>query len=340
MYLLKLSLRPWRRSPYSQVFTSIAVGVLLFLAGFLYWMQGSLAPVIDRLQNEQVITAYLDPALDAKDEPKIVDSIRMTVGAHPEVELVQPDKFIGHLRGEYPELARELEDLGSEMQTVIPRYVSISGILPANTVGEIRQIQGVQSAESSTDRFQNVIGAFRALKWIATMLTLGLALALTTGLIHLGRTNAYLHQETSLAASLHGSESGRFAHARINGRIPGRASRGRVRRGRMDRHRCFDDSSCAIAESDASLHAAQCDRALLWRCLRRARFSAAFRGSSEISWAGPWRPPEATELIFEEAVCGARSSDLGGGCLDRSRDDSPGRTPSFTEGLGTAHDDP
>ena len=109
MYLLKLSLRPWRRSPYSQVFTSIAVGVLLFLAGFLYWMQSSLSPVIDRLQNEQVITAYLDPALEPKDEPQIVDSIRTTLGAHEvaqpaDVELVQPDQFINHLRGEYPEL--------------------------------------------------------------------------------------------------------------------------------------------------------------------------------------------------------------------------------------------
>ena len=210
MYLLKLSLRPWRRSPFSQVFTSIAVGVLLFLAGFLFWMQRSLSPVIDRLQNEQVITAYLDPALDPQDEPHVVDMIRTTLGSHAQadVELVQSEKFIQHLNGEYPELARELEDLGSEMKTIIPRYVSISGVLPANTVGEVRQIRGVQAAESSTDRFQNVIGAFRALKWIATLLTLGLALALTTGLIHLGRTNAYLHQDASALMKLMGASQG------------------------------------------------------------------------------------------------------------------------------------
>ena len=214
MYLLKLSLRPWRRSPYSQVFTSVAVGVLLFLAGFLFWMQGSLAPVIDRLQNEQVITAYLDPALECRrTSPRSWISIRTTVGAHRRrrSSWCSPKSSSSHLRGEYPELAHELEDLGSEMQTVIPRYVSISGILPANTVGEIRQIRGVQAAESSTDRFQNVIGAFRALKWIATLLTLGLALALTTGLIHLGRTNAYLHQETSSLLKLMGASRGAFA---------------------------------------------------------------------------------------------------------------------------------
>ena len=210
MYLLKLSLRPWRRSPYSQVFTSFAVGILLFLASFLFWMQRSLGPVIDRLQNEQVITAYLDPALDPKDEAQVVDTIRTTIGAHAQadIELVQSDQFINHLRGDYPDLARELEDLGSEMQTVIPRYVSISGVLPLKTLSAVKEVRGVQAAESSTDRFQNVIGAFRALKWIATLLTLGLGLALTTGLIHLGRTNAYLHQESSALMKLMGASQG------------------------------------------------------------------------------------------------------------------------------------
>lgn len=210
MYLLKLSLRPWRRSPFSQVFTAVAVGVLLFLAGFLFWMQRGMSPVIDRLQNEQVITAYLDPSLNANNEGIVVDQIRTTVGAHPQpdVELVRADQFISHLRGDYPELAKELEDLGSEMQMIIPRYVSVSGILSPAALGEIRGVKGVQSAESSTDRFQNVIGAFRALKWIAALLTLGLGLALTTGLIHLGRTNAFLHQDTSALMRLMGASSG------------------------------------------------------------------------------------------------------------------------------------
>ena len=43
MYLLKLSLRPWRRSPYSQVFTSIAVGVCFFRRLFVLDARQSLA---------------------------------------------------------------------------------------------------------------------------------------------------------------------------------------------------------------------------------------------------------------------------------------------------------
>jgi cell division protein FtsX len=232
MYLLKLSLRPWRRSPYSQLFTSLAVGVLLFLASFLFWMQRSLGPVIERLTNEQVITAYLDPNLSAKGEAEVVDTIRTNLGAHftaqmssqgssqpqPDIELIESDRFINHLRGDYPDLARELEDLGSEMQSVIPHYISISGILPPNTFDEVKSVRGIQSADSSSDRFRNVVGAFRALKWIITLLTFGLGLALITGLIHLGRTNAYLYQESSLLMKLMGASQ---AALRIPGLVSG-----------------------------------------------------------------------------------------------------------------------
>jgi cell division protein FtsX len=207
MYLLKLSLRPWKRSPYSQAFTSIAVGVRVFLGSFLFWMQWGLSPVIDRLQHEQVITAYLDPAVEAASETQIVDSIRSSVGAHAEIEMVQPQQFIEHLRNDYPDLSRELEDLGPELKSVVPRYVSVSGILPDASLDQIRALVGIQSAESSTDRFQNVIGAFRALKWVAGFLTLGLLLALVTGLIHLGRTNAYLQQDAFILMKLMGGGS-------------------------------------------------------------------------------------------------------------------------------------
>jgi cell division protein FtsX len=205
MYLLNLSFRPWRKSPYSQIFTAVAVGILLFLSSFLVWMQRGLNPVIQRLQDEQVITAYLDPALNAQGVNDVADSIRTSVGAHAEVELVHADRFINHIKGDYPELARELEDLGSEMQTVIPQYVSISGLLPSGTLGEVKGIRGVQSAETSMDRFKNVIGAFRALKWIATLLTIGLGIALMTGLVHLGKMNSYLHCDSSSLMKLMGA---------------------------------------------------------------------------------------------------------------------------------------
>ena len=46
MYLLKLSLRPWRRSPFSQVFTSLAVGVLVGLIYNLLNVKSPAPPTI------------------------------------------------------------------------------------------------------------------------------------------------------------------------------------------------------------------------------------------------------------------------------------------------------
>src|SRR2546423_1094766 len=127
MYLLKLSLRPWRLAPFSQLFSAIAVGFLLFLISFLLWMQQGLKPVLSRLQGEQVVIAYLDRSVERKDEERIVDQIQLSLGAHPsiEVKLVNSNQFVGMLKAQYSELGRELEDLGPEMDQIVPRYISI-----------------------------------------------------------------------------------------------------------------------------------------------------------------------------------------------------------------------
>lgn len=198
MFLLRLSLRPWRLAPFSQVFSALAVGFLLLLVGFLYWMQAGLRPVLARMQGEQVVTAYLDSAVEAKDEGKIVDSIRTALGAHAEnvdFQFVGSEQFIANLKGPYPDLSRELEDLGPETTAVVPRYVSVSGVLPDQAVEKIKAVAGIESAESSKDRYVHIVGAFLALRWVAKLLIAGLCLALLTGLIHLSRMNAYLHRE-------------------------------------------------------------------------------------------------------------------------------------------------
>jgi cell division protein FtsX len=208
MFLLKLSLRPWRLAPLSQAFSAIAVGFLLLLVGFMFWMQAGLKPVLARLQGEQIVTAYLDASVDAKDENKIVDSIRTALGAHSEntdVRLVTTQEFVANLKGAYPDLSRELEDLGGEMNAVVPRYVSISGVLPDSALQSVKSVPGIESAESSKDRYLHIVGAFSALRWVAKLLVVGLALALLTGLIHLSRMNAYLHRDALTILRLWGA---------------------------------------------------------------------------------------------------------------------------------------
>lgn len=213
MYLLRLSLRPWRLAPFSQIFSSLAVGFLLLLVGFLFWMQRGLKPILTRLQGEQVVTAYLDPSVNGKDAQALVDTIRVSMGAHsqsaraPEIKLVTSFELISLLKSQYPDLGRELEDLGNEMDQIVPRYVSVSGVLPSDSVDQIKRIPGVESAESSKDRYKHIVGAFSALRTVARVLMAGLCLALLTGLIHLARMNGFLHRDALLLLRFWGAGS-------------------------------------------------------------------------------------------------------------------------------------
>src|SRR5205823_6003404 len=136
--------------------------------------------------------------MEAKDQERVVDSIRLSLGAQAQgaqIKLVEARQFVSRIKGQYPDLARELDELGPEMETVIPRYVSVSGILSDGAVEKVKGVSGVDSVESSKDRNRRVLGAFLALKWLARMLGAGICLALLTGLIHLSRMNAYLHSD-------------------------------------------------------------------------------------------------------------------------------------------------
>ena len=198
MYLLKLSLRAWRNAPVTQLFSSFAIGFLLILLALMNWVHSGMKPIMDRLQSEQVITAYLDPAIQKTDESQIVDSIRVAVGAKAvtEINVVSSEKFISDIKGKYPELGNELESLGgAELDALVPRYVSVTGAFQNGVLEAVRNVPGIESAESSRDRFYHIVGAFSALRWVARLFMAGLGLALLTGLIHLARVNSHLHQE-------------------------------------------------------------------------------------------------------------------------------------------------
>jgi cell division protein FtsX len=207
MILMKLSLRPWKLAPWSQLFASVAVGFLLLAGGSLYWFQRGLEPVIDRLRHEQVVTAFLSADSDAK---QVSDSIRLALGAHGEsaaIESVDAAGFMSELQQHYPELTRELSDLGQEAGAIVPRFISIAGMLPENAKDSIRAVSGIESAESSRDRYRNVVGAFQALRWVGRVLAAGLAFSVLVGLIHLGRVNSFFQGEALSILRLWGASA-------------------------------------------------------------------------------------------------------------------------------------
>ncbi|MEO7165291.1 MAG: hypothetical protein ABI041_20395 [Bdellovibrionia bacterium] len=212
MYLLKLALRPWRLAPWSQLFSGMAVGFLLLSIGFLFWIQQGLKPVLARLQGEQVVTAYLSSSVSGKNEKLVVDKIRIALGAEsttnrPEVKFVTPTQFIGLIKNQYPDLGRELEDLGQEMEQIVPRYVSVSGMLPEFLLEKVKSISEVEYVESSKDRYRQTVGAFSALRWVVRILIFGIGLSLFTGLIHLSRMNAYLQSDSLHLLKLWGADT-------------------------------------------------------------------------------------------------------------------------------------
>ena len=91
MYLIKLAFRPWRMALLSQIFSALAVGVLLLLMGFLFWMQQGFKSVLVKLQSEQVMTAYLLPSASEPEETTLTASIQSLLQDQKGVEV----KFTG-----------------------------------------------------------------------------------------------------------------------------------------------------------------------------------------------------------------------------------------------------
>lgn len=208
MLSLNLALRPWKLAPLGQLISSAAVGVILVFMGVLFWIQDGLRPVVLRLHQEQVITAYLDPSVDTATQGKVVDEIHVALGAHAEklnIQLVGANEFVEKIQKNYPDLARELDGLGEEVISIVPRYVTISGWLDSASLEKIRAVHGVESAESSHERNRAALGAFSTLRWVAKLLILGLCVALLSGFVHIAKTNSTIHKEAIALLKLMGA---------------------------------------------------------------------------------------------------------------------------------------
>lgn len=215
MLLLKMSFRPWREAPFTQILSVISMGALLTIAAMLFHLEKGLDPLVQRLQSEQVITAYLDPTVRPEDEGKISDSIRVSLGARPsQVQVVGVNDFVGALQDAYPELAREVQSFGAETHQLVPRHISITGVFGDSASEKLSQIAGVESVETSKDRHIQVVSGFKAIRWVARVLVVGLAFALLSALVYMAQLNRSLHRDVVQLMTFLGS-SKRMAKAPI-----------------------------------------------------------------------------------------------------------------------------
>ena len=195
--LMGLALRPWRLSPFSQAFSAVALAFMLTLGAFLLMFEIELRPALRNLAHDQVLTAFIDSTLPAGAEERLADQIRITLGAKDvEVRGVGTTQFLEMLKPAYPGLAQDVESLGAEGKDLVPRHVLIAGVLPPKAEEEVKAAPGVVSVESSRGRYQQAISAYQAVLRIGRWMFMGILLALTCGLFHLGRLNAQMHSES------------------------------------------------------------------------------------------------------------------------------------------------
>jgi cell division protein FtsX len=223
MVLIKLALRPWRTAYWNQILSGFAVATLLVLSGFLVWFGRGLQPVVARLQSDQIITAYVDPATSDERLKAIRDELRTSLGAQrAEIESVSQNEFLKKIKTHYPDLGIELEGMGSEVKGLLPKYVSIAGSIDDDTLIKIRSVNGVESVDTSQERYALLVGAFRALSKISYWLAVALGIALMTGLFQLSRTHQALQAESIQLLRLWGaSPIVQMAPAMISGTLVG-----------------------------------------------------------------------------------------------------------------------
>lgn len=205
MYLLKLALRPWKKAAWVQVLSALSFSFFAFLVSLLFWMDRELKPLVQRLRTDQVITAYMSPGVSQQEETGIVDSIRMTVGAAPDIQVVEPSAFLDELKQSYPQLSDEIAQLGPEMKTAVPKFVSIAGLIPASQVEHVRGIKGIESVEISQNKLRSAAGPFQTLRLFSKIIMIGLCLAWFCGILLLGRMVRGLHLDTMQMMDLLGA---------------------------------------------------------------------------------------------------------------------------------------
>ncbi len=198
MFLIKLAIRPWKLAPISQLLASASSVVLLFLIGFLVWFSSSISGMMAHLSGDQIVTVYLENG-EGGPKPGIVkDSIRMSLGSSAvHIDYVGADEFLGSLSKNYPELSKEIASLGEEQKALTPQYLSLKGKISNEQLNRIKKINGVESIDTSGDRFRPIVENLQAVRFVTNAFLFAAFCALISLFILLARMNRSIHDEIS-----------------------------------------------------------------------------------------------------------------------------------------------
>ncbi len=209
MFLLKLAIRPWKLAPVSQLLASASAVVLLFLIGFLVWFSSSTSGMIKQLSGDQIVTVYLETGEGTAKPGMVKDSIRTSLGSSAvRIDYVGADEFLSALSKNYPELSKEIASLGDEQKALTPQYLSLKGKISQDQLNRIKKISGVESIDTSGDRFRPIVENLQAVRFVTNVFLLASLCALISLFILLARMNQTIHEEVSnLLRQMGSSES-------------------------------------------------------------------------------------------------------------------------------------
>lgn len=209
MFLIKLAIRPWKLAPVSQLLASSSAIVLLFLIGFLVWFSSAIGGVITQLSGDQIVTVYLEAGSGGTKPGLVKDSIRTSLGSSAvRIDYVGSEEFLSSLSKNYPELSKEIASLGEEQKALTPEYLSLKGKISAEQLTRLKKINGVESIDTSGDRFRPIVENLEALRFVTHAFLLAALCALISLFILLSRMNRSIHDDIAeLLRQMGASES-------------------------------------------------------------------------------------------------------------------------------------
>jgi len=192
MGILKTALRPWKKSPILFSLATLGTSGLVTILALAFLMDAHLKKKAHGLSLEQVLTVYVTPTQADRVIPEIEDTIRQPVGAQPssrpiEMKTFTQEEFKKDLEKNYPELYRQIQDLGPEGDAMVPRFISLSGEIPGAVADRVSQIQGVEQVDTSDERHQETLSAIAAFRKASAFGIGSLFLACVLVLLQVGK---------------------------------------------------------------------------------------------------------------------------------------------------------
>lgn len=194
MVLIRLGLRPWRETFFGQVAGSMVLGLILFCASMLMWFEGSARQSVARMRGESLVLAYLNTETSAEEDKRTFEALKKSLGKEAQsIEYMDTQRTLEAISKSNPEIAREIEGMGADAQSVIPKHIRIKGDLtPAEWQAHLDRItvsqSGITRVEFSKNRNLHILGAFESLAWILRALTAGMAIVFVIVALQVSRS--------------------------------------------------------------------------------------------------------------------------------------------------------